>query len=271
MTRNHIGVDLSKDVLDICDPRRGEARVANEPAAIAGWLAGLGPDDLVVYEATSGCDRPLRLALARPASPACGSIRCTPGTSPARSTAPRPTGSMPRCSPASAPSGSPRRRAAPTRPARSCASSSSAATSSSAWRCRRRTASPHCALPLVANDIRDELANLAAPPRPHRDGDRRPSRPPPALADGRPAAALDPGLRRGHRRDAARPPGRARHRRPPRRRLARRRRAAGPRHRALPRQALPRRRPAPDPPRALHGRLERAASRRLPRGLRRAR
>ena len=31
MTRNHIGVDLSKDFLDICDPRRGEARVANQP------------------------------------------------------------------------------------------------------------------------------------------------------------------------------------------------------------------------------------------------
>ena len=63
MTRNHIGVDLSKDSLDICDPRRGEARVPNEPAAIAGWLAGLGPDDVIVYEATSVCDRTLRLAL----------------------------------------------------------------------------------------------------------------------------------------------------------------------------------------------------------------
>jgi transposase len=63
MTRNHIGVDLSKDVLDICDPRRGEARIANAPRAIAGWMAGLGPDDVIIYEATSSCDRPLRLAL----------------------------------------------------------------------------------------------------------------------------------------------------------------------------------------------------------------
>jgi len=63
MTRNHIGVDLSKHTLDICDPRRGEARVPNAPAAIARWLAGLGPDDVVVYEATSACDRPLRAAL----------------------------------------------------------------------------------------------------------------------------------------------------------------------------------------------------------------
>lgn len=63
MSRNHIGVDLSKDVLDVCDPRRGEARIANEPAAIAGWIAGLGPEDFVVYEATSGCDDALRRAL----------------------------------------------------------------------------------------------------------------------------------------------------------------------------------------------------------------
>ena len=65
MIRNHIGVDLSKDFLDVCDPRRGEARIANAPDAIARWLAGLGPEDTVVYEATSRCDRPLRLALGK--------------------------------------------------------------------------------------------------------------------------------------------------------------------------------------------------------------
>ena len=69
MTRNHIGVDLSKDVLDICDPRRGEAQVANRPAAIARWLAGLGADDIIVYEATSGCDRVLRIALGKAGRP----------------------------------------------------------------------------------------------------------------------------------------------------------------------------------------------------------
>jgi transposase len=63
MPRNYIGVDLSKDALDICDPRRGEARVANDPAAISGWIAGLDASDLAVYEATSGCDDALRLAL----------------------------------------------------------------------------------------------------------------------------------------------------------------------------------------------------------------
>lgn len=69
MPRNHIGVDLSKDVLDICDPARGEARIANTQDAIAGWLAGLGPDDVLVYEATSACDRPLRAALDRAGRP----------------------------------------------------------------------------------------------------------------------------------------------------------------------------------------------------------
>jgi len=63
MTRNHIGVDLSRDVLDICDPIRGEMRIVNEPAALASWLAGLGATDLVVYEATSRCDRHLKRAL----------------------------------------------------------------------------------------------------------------------------------------------------------------------------------------------------------------
>lgn len=60
MTWNHIGVDISKDWLDICDPRRGERRIANAPEAIRGWLGGLDGTDLVVMEATSRCDRFLR-------------------------------------------------------------------------------------------------------------------------------------------------------------------------------------------------------------------
>ena len=63
MTRNHIGVDLSKDFLDVCDPRRGAARVPNRPEEVSGWVAGLGPDDVIVFEATSGCDRVLRRAV----------------------------------------------------------------------------------------------------------------------------------------------------------------------------------------------------------------
>jgi len=69
MTRNHIGVDLSKDVLDIHDPRRGTARLANRPGAIAAWMLRLGVDDIIVYEATSACDRPLRLALRQAGQP----------------------------------------------------------------------------------------------------------------------------------------------------------------------------------------------------------
>lgn len=56
MTQNHIGVDLSKDWLDIFDRRTGHHRVPNTASAIRAWLRGLGPDDLPVVEATSGCD-----------------------------------------------------------------------------------------------------------------------------------------------------------------------------------------------------------------------
>ena len=69
MTRNDIGVDLAKDFLEVCDPVRGRSRVANRPKAIARWLARLGEEDFVVYEATSGCDRPLRVALAEAGRP----------------------------------------------------------------------------------------------------------------------------------------------------------------------------------------------------------
>ena len=56
MTQNHIGVDLSKDWLDIFHPLKGHGRVANTAPAIRGWLRGLEPGDLPVFEATSGCD-----------------------------------------------------------------------------------------------------------------------------------------------------------------------------------------------------------------------
>ena len=69
MTRSYIGVDLSKDVLDVCDPDRGPARVANDPISLARWLENLGPEEIVVYEATSRCDAPLRAALRQAARP----------------------------------------------------------------------------------------------------------------------------------------------------------------------------------------------------------
>lgn len=64
MTRNHIGVDLSKDRLDIHDPRTGrDSQCANSASAISRFLAGLAPDDMIVFESTSGCDRALLDAL----------------------------------------------------------------------------------------------------------------------------------------------------------------------------------------------------------------
>jgi len=60
MTRTHIGVDLSKDWLDIHHPRAGDARIANRKADLAAWLDGLDSDDIVVFEATSLCDGLIR-------------------------------------------------------------------------------------------------------------------------------------------------------------------------------------------------------------------
>lgn len=59
MTQNYIGVDLSKDWLDIHDPRSGHLRVANTESAIRAWLRGLHSCDTLVFEATSGCDDPV--------------------------------------------------------------------------------------------------------------------------------------------------------------------------------------------------------------------
>lgn len=57
MTQNYLGIDLSKEWLDIHDPRSGEdSRCANSPTAIRRFLSRLGPEDVIVFEATSGCD-----------------------------------------------------------------------------------------------------------------------------------------------------------------------------------------------------------------------
>jgi len=59
-----IGCDLSRSWLDVHALPAGKAlRVANTQAGIAAWLANLGPGTLVVFEATSGCDRALIEAL----------------------------------------------------------------------------------------------------------------------------------------------------------------------------------------------------------------
>ena len=62
MAWNYIGVDLSKDWLDIHDPQRGARRIPNTAAEIASWIGGLDPDDFLVFEATSGCDAPILTA-----------------------------------------------------------------------------------------------------------------------------------------------------------------------------------------------------------------
>ncbi|WP_299908244.1 IS110 family transposase [uncultured Paracoccus sp.] len=64
MTWNHIGIDISKDRLDIFDPASGRASAcANTPTAIRRFLHGLRPEDMLVFEATSQCDMPLRRAV----------------------------------------------------------------------------------------------------------------------------------------------------------------------------------------------------------------
>ncbi len=66
MTQTYIGVDLSKHRLDICDPRRGSFVVENTRAALFAWVRELDAQDILIFEATSGCDRDL-LAVAEAA------------------------------------------------------------------------------------------------------------------------------------------------------------------------------------------------------------
>ena len=64
MPQTIIGCDLSRSWLDVHALPEGKAfRIANTQADLAAWLASLGPDTLVVFEATSGCDRLLIEAL----------------------------------------------------------------------------------------------------------------------------------------------------------------------------------------------------------------
>jgi len=62
-----VGIDVSKNHLDIFDAECGKAaRIANEPDAIAGWIAALSarPDRFILFEATGVYDLKLRSALA---------------------------------------------------------------------------------------------------------------------------------------------------------------------------------------------------------------
>lgn len=71
MTQTYLGVDLSKDWLDIFHPETGHRRVANTAPELRAWLRGLGPGELPVIEATSGCDGLLRRLASELGLPLC--------------------------------------------------------------------------------------------------------------------------------------------------------------------------------------------------------
>lgn len=56
MAKTYVGVDLSKDWLDVSHPRSGASKVANTAPAVRAWIGSLRADDHLVFEATSGCD-----------------------------------------------------------------------------------------------------------------------------------------------------------------------------------------------------------------------
>jgi transposase len=56
MTQNYIGVDLSKDWIDIFDPSHGHHRLPNRAAELRRWLGALPANSFLVFEATSLCD-----------------------------------------------------------------------------------------------------------------------------------------------------------------------------------------------------------------------
>lgn len=64
MPQNYIGCDISKDRLDVFDPQRGATAYANSSAGIRSLLKACGPEGVLIFEATSGCDLALLKALA---------------------------------------------------------------------------------------------------------------------------------------------------------------------------------------------------------------
>jgi transposase len=57
MPRHYIGADLSKDWIDIYHPKWGEfQRVENKPNTIRAFLRKMKDDEILIFEATSGCD-----------------------------------------------------------------------------------------------------------------------------------------------------------------------------------------------------------------------
>lgn len=70
MHQDYLGVDISKDFLDLYDLRRQQAwRIANDPKAIAKLMRRMPHSTFTVFEATSVYDRPLRKALTKAGRP----------------------------------------------------------------------------------------------------------------------------------------------------------------------------------------------------------
>lgn len=70
MPRTYIGCDISKGRLDVFDPDIGHATAhANSTIGIKALFKACGPDAVLVFEATSGCDRALLQACATAGRP----------------------------------------------------------------------------------------------------------------------------------------------------------------------------------------------------------
>ncbi len=70
MTHVYVGCDISKDRLDVFDPRiAANSEHANAPAGIRALFKACGADTILIFEATSGCDRALLEACAAASQP----------------------------------------------------------------------------------------------------------------------------------------------------------------------------------------------------------
>jgi transposase len=69
MPQNYIGCDISKDRLDVFDPRSGASAHANSAVGIRSLIKACDPGSVLVFEATSGCDQALLKALAKADQP----------------------------------------------------------------------------------------------------------------------------------------------------------------------------------------------------------
>lgn len=70
MPRTYIGIDISKDRLDLHDPAAGRSSAyANDTAGLRALLAAHPPEAVFIFESTSGCDRGLLAALAAAGRP----------------------------------------------------------------------------------------------------------------------------------------------------------------------------------------------------------